>query len=72
MHSAWRIFQAMATQWKATPVGLAGSVRTGLDYTSLEPVARSLGLDYPLDPQTFADIRLMEAEALSVWSKRRG
>lgn len=66
------MFLAMATQWKTAPVGLNGSIRTGLDYTALEPVARSLGFDYPLAPQTFADIRLMEAEALSVWSKRRG
>lgn len=58
----------MATQWRTA--GMTGA-RIGLDYNILEPVARSLGIGVPLDTQTFNDIRLMEAEALNNWSKKR-
>ncbi len=71
MADAWRLFMGLATQWKVG-AGLGGAYRTGLDYTAIEPVARALGLHYPLAPQTFADLRLMEAEALSVWSRQKG
>lgn len=71
MHAPWRIFMALGTQWKSTAAGMGASMRTGLDYSALEPVVRSLGIVYPLEPQVFSDLRLMEAEALSVWSKRR-
>lgn len=69
MHDAWRLFMAMATQWKTA--GMAG-VRTGLDYGVLESVAASLKIDYPLAPEVFGDLRFMEAEALSIWSRPRG
>lgn len=69
MHDAWRLFMGMATQWKTA--GMAG-IRTGLDYNALPLVAASLGVACPLSTQTFNDLRAMEAEAMSVWSKRHG
>lgn len=69
MADSWRLFMAMATQWKTA--GMAG-LRTGLEYTALPGVAASLGIPFPLEPQTFADLRLLEAEALNIWSRRNG
>lgn len=69
MRDAWRLFMAMATQWKTA--GTAG-IRTGLDYNALPHVAAAIGVGWPLSPQAFADFRSMEAEALSIWSKRVG
>ena len=68
MVDSWRLFMGMVTQWRTA--GMAG-VRIGLDYGVLEQVAASLEITVPLDKQTFADIRFMEAEALSAWTKRR-
>lgn len=68
MWQSWRLWMGVATQWRTA--GVAG-IRIGLDYTILEPVARALGIPTPLDTQTFNDIRLLEAEALSTWSKKR-
>jgi hypothetical protein len=59
----------MATQWKNAGMG---GLRTGLDYTALEPAALSLGLPWPISPAVFSDLRYMEAEALNQWSKHRG
>lgn len=61
----------MGTQWKVAPGGMGPSYRTGLDYNALETVARSLGIEYPLEPQVFSDLRTLEAEALKTWSERR-
>lgn len=69
MHDAWRLFMAMATQWKTA--GMAG-VRTGLDYGVIPGVAASLQIDYPLKPEVFGDLRFMEAEAMAYWSQPRG
>jgi hypothetical protein len=68
MKDSWRLFMGMSTQWLTG--GMAG-VRTGLNYAVLETVARSLKISLPLDTRIFSDIRLMEAEALSSWSRRR-
>lgn len=68
MMPAWRIFRAMWTQWRTA--GMAG-MRTGFDYSALRPVCEMLRIDWPLQESAFADIRLMEAEALKHFSKRR-
>lgn len=68
MVDAWRLFMGMSTQWRTA--GMAG-IRIGLDYNVLESVARSMEIATPVDTALFADIRLMEAEALNAWSKRR-
>lgn len=62
---AWRVFMAMGTQWLTA--GMAG-MRYGLNYAVLPTVAELTGVE--LSPDVFLDIRTMEAEALSAWSKR--
>ncbi len=71
MWDAWRLFMGMATQWK-TASGMGGGMRIGLEYGALELVARALEIAYPLERRVFTDLRMMEAEALSIWSRRRG
>lgn len=53
---AFRVFEAMFTQWR---VGFKGA--TGLDYTALPVAARMLGISAR---SVFEDIRVMEAAAL--------
>lgn len=72
MVDSWRLFMGMATQWETASFGMAGSMRTGLRYAALETVARSMGIPYPLPAPLFSDLRFMEAEALSIWSRKRG
>lgn len=60
--SNWKtleLFAAMSTQWR---VGMAGA--TGLDYTALPIVARSLNIK--LTPARFGYLRAMERTALDV------
>jgi hypothetical protein len=64
------LFFAMSTQWRWTGAGMAGAFRTGFDYGALEATARSAGLS--MTPTLFDDIRTLEREALSVWSRKRG
>lgn len=68
MKDAVGIFFSMSTQWRWTSAGLAGALRMGLDYQAIEPVARMLGVD--LTGDVFADLQLMETEALGVWSRK--
>lgn len=63
------LFFALDTQWKWVGAGMAGAFRSGIDYTAIAPVAAALGVS--VTGQHFRDIRLMEAEAISVWSKQR-
>jgi len=70
MRDAVGLFMALATQWRWAGAGLAGAFRLGLDYNAVEPTARMLRVE--LTPTVFNDLRVMETEALSVWSKRRG
>lgn len=72
---AVRLFQAMATQWNRSVMGTAGlgggiisSMATGLRYEALPVVAAAL--DLVVDRQIFADLQLIEAEALSVMVAR--
>jgi isopentenyl phosphate kinase len=63
------VFMAMGTQWNWTGAGFS-AFQTGLQYGVLPVVAA--GLKVELTPSVFGDIRVMELEALKVWSARRG
>lgn len=60
---AFRLFNAMSTQWRT---GAGGA--TGLDYTSIRDVASFLGIKRYQIPEIFPDLQAMEAEALLVMS----
>lgn len=68
MQDAVALFFSMSTQWRWTGAGMAGAFRTGLDYTALEATARAAGLE--MTPGLFDDIRTLERECLSVWSRK--
>lgn len=68
MAEAAGLFLALSTQWKWTGAGMAGAFRTGIDYVSIAPTAA--GLEVKLTPGLFNDIRILEGEALKVWSAR--
>lgn len=69
MADSFALFVASQTQWRFAAIGMAGTIKTGLDYAALEPVARFTNI--AITPEVFADVRTLEAEALRVWSKRR-
>lgn len=68
MQDAVALFFTLSTQWRWTGAGMAGAFRTGLDYSVLEPTARAAGLE--MTPALFGDIRVLEREALAVWSRK--
>lgn len=63
---AVRLFEAMSTQWRA---GMCGAY--GLDYGVVRDVARLIGLKAKALPDAFADLRILEAEALAVMVEQR-
>lgn len=56
-----RLFLACETQWRVT-VGFGGAMWQGLDYGGVEVVMRRRGFE----DVDFADLQVMEAEALAV------
>jgi hypothetical protein len=66
MIEAVGLFLAMTTQWRWTGAGMAGMFRTGLDYGVLNRTAENINVE--MTPGLFADIRSLEAAALSAWS----
>ncbi|WP_232916939.1 DUF1799 domain-containing protein [Pseudomonas corrugata] len=64
--SAFRLFEAMSTQWRT---GMGGA--SGLDYNALPPVASMLGIKRRELSEAFQDIRVMEAEAMLVMSESK-
>ena len=58
------LFLALDTQWHRHP--LTGH-RTGIDYSSIRPTAELL--EVAMSPDLMADIRMMEAAALSAFAK---
>ncbi len=64
--TAMHVFAAMQTQWR---VGMAGA--TGLDYGVLPAVMDMMCVDMQERRRVFAKVRVVEAEFLSVWAKRR-
>jgi len=55
--------------WQWLSLGMGGAIRTNISRTELEASARSLGVT--MTPDIFADIRILEAEAINYWSSRR-
>ena len=65
-----QLFTALQTQWRTEAMSTMSSARiikTGLDYTAIPPTARMV--EIKLDKTLFADLRLMEATALKLWSE---
>lgn len=60
-YPAFRLFDAMGTQWRVGPGGASG-----LDYTAIPVIASMLGINRRELTDIFPDIRVMEVEALSV------
>lgn len=61
---AFRLFNALGTQWRTGPGGA-----TGLDYTSIRDVASYIGIKKRQIPELFPDLQVMEAEALAVMAE---
>lgn len=59
------LFVALRTQWIHHPVI---GTRTGLRYEAIAPTAGNMHVE--LTPALFADLRIMEEEALASWAKR--
>jgi hypothetical protein len=68
MRDAVGLFFAMGTQWRWTGVGMAGAIRTGLDYGVLRETALNSGLE--MTARLFDDIRTLELAALDAWSRK--
>ncbi|WP_457935177.1 DUF1799 domain-containing protein [Pseudomonas aeruginosa] len=64
--TAFIVFEAMSTQWRA---GMCGA--TGLDYTVLPVVMQMCGVAAGEQPAVFADIRVMEDAALKAFREQR-
>ncbi|HBO3481396.1 TPA: DUF1799 domain-containing protein [Pseudomonas aeruginosa] len=64
--TAFIVFEAMSTQWRA---GMCGA--TGLDYTALPVVMQMCGVAADEQPAVFADIRVMEDAALKAFREQR-
>lgn len=58
---AFRLFDAMGTQWRVGPGG-----PSGLDYTAISSTAAMLGIKRGCLTEIFPDLRVMEVEALAV------
>ena len=64
----------MSTQWRTEVVGVKGfqtSVRTGLDYSVLETVARLEGISIDPPGALLSDLRVMEHAAIAELAKQR-
>ncbi|MEG1971422.1 MAG: DUF1799 domain-containing protein [Burkholderiaceae bacterium] len=65
--TAVNVFHALLTQWAVGPVGAVG-----LRYEAIPVVLRLMGVARSVWADTFAALRVMEAEALSFFAERRG
>lgn len=61
---AFRLFDAMGTQWRVGPGGASG-----LDYTAIPTTAEMLGIKRRDLTEIFPDLRVMEVEALAVFAE---
>lgn len=61
---AFRLFEAMGTQWR---LGQGGP--SGLDYTAIPATASMLGIKRRDLTDIFPDLRIMEVEALAVMAE---
>ncbi|NIE72994.1 hypothetical protein F3J45_00750 [Pantoea sp. Ap-967] len=62
--TAFRLFDALGTQWR---VGQGGA--SGLDYTAIPATASMLGIKRRDLTDIFPDLRVMEVEALAVMAE---
>lgn len=69
MRDGVALFFALSTQWHWVGAGMAGAFRTGLRYEAIDATAKGNALE--MTPTVFGDIRTLEREALSVWSRKR-
>ena len=58
---AFRLFNALGTQWRTGPVGA-----TGLDYSVIREVSILIGIKKRQILEMFPDLQIIEAEALAV------
>lgn len=68
MQPAVSLFFGCATQWRWTGSGMAGALRTGLDYSSLPVVAGAMQVQ--VTPEVLNDLRTMETEAMAAWARK--
>lgn len=68
--SAYIVFEAMGTQWRMGSAGMGGSMPCGLEYTALPVVMRLQGIPEEEQNEVFADIRVMEGEALQTMREK--
>lgn len=61
---AFRLFDAMGTQWRMGPCG-----PSGLDYAAIPALASMLGIKRRDLTEIFPDLRIMEVEALAVMAE---
>lgn len=64
--ASFRIWKAVETQWRVI-AGPGGIAWNGIDYVALDVVLRRTRIENPDD--VFADIMMMEAEALAAFSE---
>lgn len=62
--SAFRLFDALGTQWRVASGG-----PSGLDYAAIPTTAAMLGIKRRALIDIFPDLRVMEAEALAVMAE---
>ncbi|QJQ23342.1 DUF1799 domain-containing protein [Pseudomonas sp. SK] len=62
--SAFRLFDALGTQWRVSSGG-----PSGLDYTAIPATASMLGIKRRNLTDIFPDLRVMEVEALAVMAE---
>ena len=63
---AWELWLAVQTQWR---VGLGGA--TGLDYSAVAAVMHMQGTPRTERSELLALLRVMEAEVLEVWARKK-
>lgn len=62
--AAFRLFEALGTQWR-----LGNGGPSGLDYTAIPDTAKMIGLKRSDLSAAFQDLRVMENEALAVMAQ---
>lgn len=68
MKDSVSIFFGMSTQWRWVGIGMAGAMRTGLDYSALPTVAAAAGVT--IGPDVLDDLKTMETAAVEQWARR--
>ena len=64
-----QVFFSLRTQWRAVAGG-SGVIYLGLDYGAIPPLLELVGVPRAKRRQTFGELRVMEAAALSILNTR--